>query len=396
MSEAKDEIEKTNTVFLFAIVGDMIMNKRIMLSSAEQNGTEMSYIREAFETNWITATGPNVDAFEREVADLVGVEHAAALSSGTAALHLALKTLGVQPGDKVFCSDVTFAASCNPIVYENAIPVFIDSEPHSWNICPKALEKAFDKYPNVKAVVVVHLYGTPAKLDEIIEICNSHKVPVLEDAAESLGSRYKGQQTGSFGEVGVLSFNGNKIITTSSGGMLLSDDIEKVKKARFWSTQARDPARHYQHSELGYNYRLSNICAGVGRGQLNTLNSRISKKTSIYKMYKEAFAGIDCIRMNPIPDYCTPNHWLSCMTLEEGSPVTAIEIIECLEEENIESRPIWKPMSMQPFYSANDFIFASDTPIGRDLFARGLCLPSDTKMTLDEQSRVCDLIVGLF
>lgn len=372
------------------------MAKRIMLSTATMNGTEMGYIQNAFDTNWITSAGPNIDGFEREIAAKVGVAHTAALASGTAALHMSLKVLGIQPGDIVFCSDVTFAASCNPIKYENAVPVFIDCEPDSWNMCPKALEKAFNKYPQVKAVIVVHLYGTPAKLDEITAICGERGVPVIEDAAESLGSTYKGRQTGSFGDVAVLSFNGNKIITTSGGGMFLCGDKERADKVKFWSTQARDPARHYQHSELGYNYRMSNICAGIGRGQLNALDLRIKQKAGIYNRYKAAFVGNKYISMNPVPGYCEANYWLSCITLEAGSPVKAIEIMERLEKADIETRPIWKPMSLQPYYSDCDFIKSAGAAVGADIFARGLCLPSDVKMTEDEQNRVCDLILEMF
>ena len=372
------------------------MTKRITLSTATLNGTEMEYIQEAFDTNWVTCAGHNIDAFEREISEKVGIAHSVALSSGTAALHLSIKILGIEPGDIVFCQDVTFAASCNPVKYENAIPVFIDSESESWNMCPKALEKAFRKYPNVKAVILVHLYGTPAKLDEIIEICKNHGVPIIEDAAESLGSVYKGKQTGTFGNVATLSFNGNKIITTSGGGMFLCDDKESAGKIRFWSTQSRDPARHYQHSELGYNYRMSNICAGIGRGQLNTLDLRVQQKTDIYNRYKAALSGNELICMNPVPDNCKANHWLSCFTLEKRSRVSVLDIMEKLEKENIETRPVWKPMSMQPYYSGSDFIKVSDEAVGHDIFSRGLCLPSDVKMTEDEQNHVCNLILGMF
>lgn len=368
------------------------INRVIPLSTPTMNGTEQDFIREAFEANWIAPLGPHVDAFERELAAYVGMGHAAALSSGTAAIHLALKAVGASDGDVVFCSDMTFSATCNPIKYERAIPVFIDSEPDSWNMCPKALEKAFLKYPKVKAVIVVNLYGTPAKLDQIADICARRGVPLIEDAAESLGSKLGSRQTGSFGYIGILSFNGNKIITTSCGGALLCEDDDIVKKARFWSTQARDPARHYQHSELGYNYRMSNICAGIGRGQLSTLGLRIEQKTGIYRKYKEAFRDNRFIQMNPVPVNCAANHWLSCMTLEEGSPVAALQIMERLEGERIETRPIWKPMSLQPYYGDCDFITSTGRPVDADIFARGLCLPSDVKMTVDEQERVCDVI----
>ncbi len=291
---------------------------------------------------------------------------------------------------------MTFAATCNPIKYERAVPVLIDSETESWNMCPEALERAFEKYPNVKAVIVVNLYGTPAKLDIIGEICAAHETPLIEDAAESLGSTLKRRQTGSFGKIGILSFNGNKIITTSGGGALLCDDEAVVKKARFWATQARDPARHYQHSELGYNYRMSNVCAAIGRGQLNTLELRVEQKTAVYNRYKTSFNDIEFIRMNPVPENCRANYWLSCITLEEGSPVTALQIMERLESENIETRPIWKPMSLQPYYSNCDFISVSENAVDKGIFENGLCLPSDVKMTEDEQDLVCEIISEMF
>ena len=370
--------------------------KKIPLSTPTMNGTELALVQEAFDTNWVAPLGPHVNAFEKELAGYVGVSHAAALSAGTAAMHLALKAVGVGSGDIVFCSDKTFAATCNPIKYENAVPVFIDSEADSWNMCPKALEAAFAKYPQVKAVIVVNLYGTPAQLDVLADICRAHGVPLIEDAAESLGSTINGKQTGSFGYISILSFNGNKIITTSGGGMLLCDDEEVTKKVTFWATQARDNARHYQHTELGYNYRMSNICAAIGRGQLTTLDLRISQKTAIYNTYAAAFKGHEWIRMNPVPDNCVSNYWLSCMTLEHGCPVTPLEIMEHLEKENVETRPTWKPMSLQPYYQTCDFITTTPVAVGHDIFARGLCLPSDVKMTLEEQTRVCDIILNMF
>ena len=370
--------------------------KKIPLSTPTMNGTEIEYVKEAFDTNWIAPLGPHVDAFEKEVSEYLGVFHASALSSGTAAIHLALKASGVCAGDVVLCSDLTFAASCNPIIYENATPVFIDSETDSWNMCPKALEIALRKYPKTKAVIVVNLYGTPAQLDVISDICASHNVAMIEDAAESLGSTLNGKQTGSFGSVGVLSFNGNKIITTSGGGMLLSNDKSITEKATFWATQARDPAKHYQHSELGYNYRMSNVCAAVGRGQLTTLNHRISQKTNIYKTYLDYFQQHKWITMNPVPDDCTSNYWLSCMTLNKGSPVTKDEIMERMEEESIECRPIWKPMSMQPYYKGCNFVKSKEDAVSADIFARGLCLPSDVKMTKEDQNRVCEMIASMF
>lgn len=373
-------------------MGNEQMRRVIPLSTPTMNGTEINYITEAIETNWVAPLGPHVDAFEKELAAYVGVGHVAALSSGTAAIHLALKATGVSDGDVVFCSDMTFAATCNPIKYERAIPVFIDSEPESWNMCPKALERAFGKYPKVKAVIVVNLYGTPAKLREIAEICARHGTPLIEDAAESIGSRLEGRQTGSFGYIGILSFNGNKIITSSGGGALLCDDGDIVKKARFRATQSRDHARHYQHSELGYNYRMSNICAGIGRGQLTTLGLRIKQKTGIYSRYEEAFRDNEYIDMNPVPAGCEPNHWLSCLTLKEGGPASVIRVMEGLEGERIETRPIWKPMSMQPYYGGCDFITSANTAVDADIFRRGMCLPSDVKMTVDEQALVCGLI----
>jgi len=360
------------------------------------NGAEIEFIKEAIETNWVAPLGPHVDAFEHELADYIGGGYVAALSSGTAAIHLALKALDVSDGDIVFCSDMTFAATCNPIKYERAVPVFIDCERSSWNMCPMALEKAFKKYPKVKAVIVVNLYGTPAKLSEIATLCQQFGIPLIEDAAESLGSTYRGIQTGRFGRIGILSFNGNKIITTSGGGALLCEDEDIVKKARFWAMQSRDPARHYQHSELGFNYRMSNISAGIGRGQLQTLDLRIEQKTSIYNRYLELLSENDFIQLNPVPENCSANHWLSCMTLDDGCSVSAVSIMDRLEKEYIETRPLWKPMSLQPYYSDCDFVSVADQAVGHDLFSRGLCLPSDVKMTIDEQIRVCGLITVEF
>lgn len=375
------------------------MNKKIFLASPHMSdkGYEQEYVKEAFDTNWIAPLGENVNKFEEELAQYVGSKHAAALSAGTAAIHMALKAIGVQQGDIVFCSDLTFSASANPIVYEKATPVFIDSEPETWNMSPKALEEAFKKYPNPKAVILVHLYGTPAKIDEIMEICNKHNVPLIEDAAESLGSTYKNKHTGTFGKYGVFSFNGNKIITTSGGGMLVSDDEEKIQKVRFWSTQAREKARHYQHNEIGYNYRMSNIVAGIGRGQLKVLNDRIEQKKEIYNTYKKAFEDIKEIELQPVPENTRPNHWLSVITIKEGSNVTPLQIMEALEKENIESRPVWKPMHLQPVFEGCEFFSNNDKiSVGEDLFNRGVCLPSDTKMTKEDMSRVISIIRNLF
>lgn len=373
------------------------MNKRIYLSSPTIHREEQQFVQEAFDTNWVAPLGPNVNAFENEMASYVGISHAAALSAGTAAIHLALKLAGVKAGDKVFVSTLTFSATCNPIVYENAEPVFIDSEKDTWNMSPKALRKAFEKYPDVKVVVLVHLYGTPAKLDEIMEICREHNAILVEDAAESLGATYKGRMTGTFGKYGIYSFNGNKIITTSGGGMLVSESKEDIKKATFWATQAREQARHYEHKEIGYNYRMSNIVAGIGRGQLLHIDEHIALKKKIYDTYKKAFEEIEEIEMNPIPEECEANYWLSCLTLKEGSKVTPLDIIVALENINVESRPIWKPLHLQPVFKDNDFItIGNDKSVGEDIFERGVCLPSDIKMTKEEQDIVIDVIRKCF
>ena len=374
------------------------MESRIFLASPHMSDEkyEQKYVKEAFDTNWIAPLGENVNKFEEELASYVRTKNAAALSAGTAAIHMALKALDVKKGDIVFCSTLTFSATVNPVIYQNATPVFIDSERETWNMSPKALEKAFEKYPNPKAVIVVHLYGTPAKIEEIKRICDNHNVPLVEDAAESLGATYNGKQTGTFGKYGIFSFNGNKIITTSGGGMLVSDDEERIQKVRFWATQAREKARHYEHKEIGYNYRMSNIVAGIGRGQLKVLDKRIEQKTDIYYNYKEGFKDIKDIEMQPIPENTKPNHWLSVITLKEDSKVKPLDIMEALEKENIESRPVWKPMHMQPVFKDYDFIKVEEKPVSEDLFLRGVCLPSDTKMTKEEQERVIGIIKKLF
>ena len=374
------------------------MEKRIFLASPHmsEEGYEKEYIKEAFDTKWIAPLGENVNKFEEELSQYVGAKCGAALSAGTAAIHMALKALDIKEGDIVFCSSLTFSATANPIIYQNATPVFIDCDRETWNMDPEALKKAFEKYPNPKAVVIVHLYGTPAKMDKIMAICNEHNVPLVEDAAESLGATYKGKQTGTFGKFGIFSFNGNKIITTSGGGMIVSDDEERIQKVRFWATQSRDKARYYQHSEIGYNYRMSNIVAGIGRGQLKVLNDRLAKKKEIYETYKEGFKDITEIEMKPVPVDTKPNYWLSTMLLKEESKVTPLNIMEALEKENIESRPIWKPMHMQPVFEKYDFIKVEDKPVSEDIFARGVCLPSDTKMTKEEQQEVIRIIKELF
>ncbi len=378
-------------------------NKRIYLASPHMGGLEEVFVKEAFDTNWIAPLGANVDGFEKELSEYVGSKTGAALSSGTAAIHMALKAVGVEKGDKVFCSSLTFAASCNPIIYEGGIPVFIDSEPESHNMSPVALEKAFKDYEEKgempKAVIVVNLYGQSADMDKIMEKCKKYNILIIEDAAESLGATYKGKNSGTFGEYGIYSFNGNKIITTSGGGMLVSNNEEGIAKVRFWSTQARDKARHYEHTELGYNYRMSNIVAGIGRGQLRVLEDRIAKKKEIFETYKEAFKNIEDIEMMPVCEYGEPNYWLTTITLNENSKVKPLDIILALEKENIESRPIWKPMHIQPYYKEYDFYSHNDEEeisVSEDIFNRGVCLPSDTKMTKEEQERVIKIIKALF
>jgi len=371
------------------------MKKRIYLSAPAMCGKEMEYIQQAFTDNWIAPLGPNVDAFEAEICAYTGAEWAVAMSSGTAAIHMALRYIGVGGGDVVFCSSLTFAASCNPIIYQNAIPVFIDSEPGSWNMSPAALERAFERYPSPKAVIVVNLYGQTADMDAIVEICQKYGVPVMEDAAESLGAVYKGKQSGTFGQYGVLSFNGNKIITTSGGGMLFCPDGEAKQKILKWITQSRDLARHYQHSELGFNHRMSNICAGIGRGQLTALDQRIRRKKSIYETYKEAFVNIGAIAMMPICGYGEPNYWLSCLTIAGGCGVDSEKVMVAMERDNIECRPIWKPMHLQPFYEKYDY-FAHGGDVSADIFHRGLCLPSDVNMDGGDMERVIEIVKGQF
>lgn len=360
------------------------------------HGDEQKFVKEAFETNWIAPLGPNVNSFEKELAEYVGVKHAAALSSGTAAIHLALKLLGVGNEDMVFCSDLTFAATVNPVCYEQANPVFIDSDRESWNMNPEALKKAFELYGRPKAVIIANLYGTPAKLDEIKQICMEYETPLIEDAAESLGASYKKKMTGGFGDIGIFSFNGNKIITTSGGGMLVSDNEEYVEKATFLATQAREKERFYQHKELGYNYRMSNVLAGIGRGQLMHIEEHIEKKHAIYTMYKEELSSIEAIEMNPILNDADANYWLSCITIKDTCKVKPIDIILALENENIESRHIWKPMHMQPLYAGNLFVKVEDESVSEEIFTSGLCLPSDIKNNEADMERILHIIKGCF
>lgn len=401
---------------------------KIWLSSPTMHGDEMKYVNQAYITNWMSTVGENINEVERIVAEKVGCNSAVALSSGTAALHLAVKLAGVKPGDKVFCTDMTFAATVNPIMYEMAQPVFIDTEYDTWNMNPKALEKAFEIYPDVKIVVIANLYGVPARFDEICSICKKHNAIIIEDAAESFGAAYKGRQTGTFGTYGVISFNGNKIITGTTGGMLLTNDIKSANKVRKWSTQSREDAPWYQHEEIGYNYRMSNVVAGVVRGQLPYLEEHIAQKKKIYERYKEGFKDLP-VKMNPYnPNECEPNFWLSCMIIDKNAMCRQIrsdndacyikekgrscptEILEALAKHNAEGRPLWKPMHMQPIYRMNPFITCEGNgrartnayiagkgaDAGADIFERGLCLPSDNKMTAEEQDRIIEVIRSCF
>lgn len=366
------------------------------------SGRELKYVHEAMETNWVAPLGPNVDEFEKEIASYVDVKGAVAVSSGTAAIHLALSLLKVGKGDRVFCSSLTFIASANPILYQGAEPTFIDSEPETWNMSPNALERAFEaakkenKLP--KAVIVVHLYGQSAKMDEIISICNAYGVPVIEDAAEALGSSYKGKMSGSIGDFGIFSFNGNKIITTSGGGMLVSDDTDALDKARFLATQARDPAPHYQHSKMGYNYRLSNVLAGIGRGQLEVLEERVTRKREIYQIYERELAGILGVTFMPELEHTFSNRWLTAVLIDkEKTGVGREQMIKALDEENIEARPVWKPLHLQPLFQDCDYFAHSETEsVSENLFRMGVCLPSGTNMTIDDQYRVVHCLKALY
>lgn len=373
------------------------MKKRVYLASPHMGKDEIKYINSAFETNWIAPLGPNVNEFEKGICKYTSAKAATALVSGTSAIHLALKCLGVGEDDVVFCSTLTFSATVNPIIYEGAEPVFIDSNYETWNMCPIALQKAFDdaqknnKMP--KVVLVVNLYGQSADYDKLKEICDKYNVPIIEDAAESLGSTYKGKQTGTIGEIGIYSFNGNKIITTSGGGMMVSNNEDYTKKALFWATQSREAKRHYEHKEIGYNYRMSNIVAGIGCGQLAVLDERIARKKEIFETYKKAFKDIEDIEMMNICDFCKSNYWLSCATINKNSKVKPLDIIIALENENIESRPVWKPMHTQPIFKDYKFFTTlEEGSVSEDLFERGICLPSDTKMN-DEDIKIIISII---
>ena len=402
--------------------------KKVWLSTPTMHGDELKYVTEAYETNWMSTVGQNINEAERIVAEKLGCKYAVGLASGTAALHLCMKLAGIKPGVKVFCSDVTFAATVNPVLYEGGIPVFIDTEMDTWNMDPVALEKAFELYPEVRHVVVANLYGVPGKMDELRAVCDRHGAILIEDAAESMGATYKGRQTGTFGDLGIVSFNGNKIITGSSGGMLLTNDLEAANKARKWSTQSRENAAWYQHEELGYNYRMSNVIAGVVRGQLPYLEEHIAQKKAIYMRYKEGFKDLP-VKMNPYDEeVAEPNFWLSCMIIDEEAMCKQVrgetdalyihepgktcptEILEKLATINAEGRPIWKPMHMQPIFRMHGFVTRQGEGRGRtnayiageavdvsmDLFRRGLCLPSDNKMTPEEQNVIIKVIRRCF
>ncbi|MBR2904209.1 MAG: DegT/DnrJ/EryC1/StrS family aminotransferase [Clostridia bacterium] len=370
---------------------------KILLSTATVHGDELAFVKEAFDKNWIAPLGFNCDNFEKELADYLsqGETYALSLCSGTSALHLAVKLAGVKRGDIVLCSDMTFAATVNPVSYEGGVQVFVDSERETWNMSPEALEKAFQKYPEAKVVVLVHLYGTPAKMDEIVAVCERHGATLIEDAAESLSATYKGKQTGTFGKYSIVSFNGNKIITTSGGGMLLCKDKASRDKAFFWATQAREKAPWYQHEEIGYNYRMSNVVAGIGRGQLMHLDEHRDRKEKIYRRYEAAFKGLP-VSMNPYLPDTKPNFWLSCLLIDKDCKVSPMTVLDKLAENGVEGRPIWKPMSMQPVFKGHDFVKVEEEAVDADIFARGLCLPSDIKMTEEEQDYVISIVKSCF
>lgn len=417
-----------------------LFKSKVWLSSPTMHGEELKYMTEAFETNWMSTVGANINEVERMAAEKVGCKYAVALSSGTASLHLAMKLAGERlygqmelgkgtlAGHRVFCSDMTFDATVNPVVYEGGIPIFIDTEYDSWNMDPVALEKAFEIYPEVRLIVTAHLYGTPGKIDEIRAIADKHGALIVEDAAESFGATYKGRQTGNFGDYCCISFNGNKIITGSSGGMFLTDSKDDADKVRKWSTQSREDASWYQHEELGYNYRMSNVIAGVVRGQFPYLEEHIKQKKEIYYRYKEGLKDLP-VTMNPIPDDCEPNYWLSCLLIDKDAMCQQVrgekevlyilehgkscptEILEAISFINAEGRPIWKPMHMQPIYRMNGFVTRDGNGRGRsnayikengtvdvgiDIFERGLCLPSDNKMSAEEQDKIIEVIRKCF
>lgn len=375
-----------------------MLKRKIFLSSPHMSGREQKYIQEAFDLNWIAPLGNNVDGFEKELAEYNFISDAAVVVSGTAAIHLALRLLNVGKGDIVFCSSLTFVASVNPVLYQGATPVLIDSEADTWNMSPEALKRALweakERNNLPKAVIVVHLYGQSAKMDEIMDICSSFNVPVIEDAAESLGSEYKGRKSGTIGDYGIYSFNGNKIITTSGGGALVSNNAEALKKARFLATQARDPAVHYQHSEIGYNYRMSNIVAGIGRGQLEILDDRVSQRRAIFERYKDALGEIEGIAFQPELEYTMSNRWLTALTINPKiTGITRNDIIEQLAEKNIEARPVWKPMHLQPlFENVKYYSHEEKNSVSDYLFEYGLCLPSGSNMKIEEQERVISII----
>lgn len=404
--------------------GTAPFKEKVWLSSPTMHGDELRYVTEAYETNWMSTVGANIDIIERDLGAMLGAQNAVALSAGTSALHLAVKLAGIKLGDHVLCSDMTFSATVNPVVYEGGVPVFVDCEYETWNMDPVALEKAFELYPDAKVVMLAHLYGTPAKLDEIRAVCDAHDAYLIEDAAESLGATYKGRQTGTFGDVSVISFNGNKIITGSSGGMLLTESEEDARRARKWSTQSREAAPWYQHEELGYNYRMSNVIAGVIRGQLPYLDEHIAQKKAIRARYEEGLRGLP-VRMNPFDDkICEPNYWLSCLIVDEDAMAPQVrgdmevsfasepgksspsEILQAIESINAEGRPIWKPMHMQPIFQSHPFVTregaassgadGASSSVGADIFQRGLCLPSDNKMTPAQQDVIIETISECF
>ena len=410
-------------------------DQKVWLSSPTMHGDELKYVTEAYDTNWMSTVGANINAIEQEICERVGCGYAVALSAGTSSLHLAMKLAGIRSGDEVLCSDMTFSATVNPVVYEGGIPIFVDSEYETWNMDPVALERAFELHPDARVVVLAHLYGTPAKMDEICAICADHEAVLVEDAAESLGATYKGRQTGTFGNASVISFNGNKIITGSAGGMLLTDNEHDANRVRKWSTQSRENAPWYQHEELGYNYRMSNVIAGVVRGQLPYLEDHIAQKKAIYERYEKGFRNLP-VSMNPFDgEVCEPNHWLSCLLIDsdamapqvrgeqdalyksEAGKSSPTEILEAIAALNAEGRPIWKPMHMQPIFRMNPFVTREGDgrcltnayisggsmgvdgrplDVGSDIFHRGLCLPSDNKMTSEQQTRIIEIVRRCF